>query len=636
MIAPGSFAATTTATAPKVYNTGAGSPDFNTLYGLANSVTTGKFNALFAGGSSISSTNRNSAFGAAALGGTSPSENTAVGWQAGRVSNCADGCVFMGAYAGWSINDVHSGGGLTAIGKSALFNATYCKLCTSIGDRSAPMYNSSSESGDEGLTVVGGTAFYFLRSGTQMSAFGSQAGMFLASGSQCSAYGVFAMQNWISCFRDTAVGAAALYAPFGSNYASGGDNTAIGAASVNSITTGAANTCIGSLACRNVTSASNNTCVGQGACLQIPILGSSNTAVGRFAGPSADIDLSTSIGYQSISGSKSSALGANTNCLGSSSICIGYGATTVESNVLVLGSSTDAISLTMGQMGTNPTKQLPIMLNGVQEYVSLGGSSLTDVIGTAGEVEVSTPSPGVKQVGLPDDIFFVRAYASVAFNSPVFTSPSGSTVVSLSADNGVNLAARFYITTGFDTRPVWASTATSVQMTMETSAPNANFVIDSKGTGTLQLRPNAVPEFTCSSSGCSSATQLSGPKYTHTGSTPTLTDYGSGDGVCNNGAGVLATSTILGKDHILTVDVTTGNGACSTGQFIRINTGVTCPTSHICDVSCRGTGASATNCRAINLSWSGTVDTGPIVAIYALTAATASTPYSFTVMCSCY
>lgn len=274
-------------------------------------------------------------------------------------------------------------------------------------------------------------------------------------------------------------------------------------------------------------------------------------------------------------------------------------------------------------------------VDGVYTFTVPGGT-VTSVTGTSGETEVSNPSPGVYQVGIPDDVFFVRAYASVAFNSPVFTSPSGSTVVSLSADNGVNIAARFYITTGFDTRPVWASTATSVQMTMETSAPNANFVIDSKGTGTLQLRPNAVPEFTCSSSGCSSATQLSGPKYTHTGSTPTLTDYGSGDGVCNNGAGVLATSTILGKDHILTVDVTTGNGACSTGQFIRINTGVTCPTSHICDVSCRGTGASSTNCRAINLSWSGTVDAGPIVAVYALTAATASTPYSFTVMCSCY
>jgi len=346
IVAPGTFTATGLVTGSRLYNSASGSPNFNLQYGPgAWALTTGQSNYFFGGGTGVTSGNQNVVVGSGLQSGSQgASKNTALGYQAGRVSNCTDGCTFVGANAGFNLAQVSSGAGLTVMGSGALFTASYCFACTVLGDRAAFLYNATQGSNQQGLTAVGGTVYSTLLDGDGMTGMGWQAGGFLIHGSYCTALGNFAMQNWRSCSSDTAVGSTAMYStytyPSVSPYDSGGDNTAVGAAAMRNITTGAKNTAVGSNSLSNVNASTNTACYGYSSCFSYPVNALGVTALGAFATPYADVNYGTAVGFLSSVGFRSVAIGVNASATGDTSIVIGSQASDAGfANCIALGTS---------------------------------------------------------------------------------------------------------------------------------------------------------------------------------------------------------------------------------------------------------------------------------------------------------
>ena len=145
------------------------------------------------------------------------------------------------------------------------------------------------------------------------------------------------MQNMVCGNQNTALGNQAMYGPTGGT-ACGNSNTALGSTSLHALVNGTGNVCTGSASCTAITYGDSNTCNGNAACYNYPINGSQNVGVGQFSGPSSDVSLSTSVGYQANVGSQAVAVGAYATAV-VNSVALGETASCSSYNSVALGQS---------------------------------------------------------------------------------------------------------------------------------------------------------------------------------------------------------------------------------------------------------------------------------------------------------
>lgn len=225
------------------------------------------------------------------------------------------------------------------------------------------------------ITAGGVSALAAVTNGTGNAAWGTEVMSVLTSGANNAAFGTYALRNLTT----------------------GSSNTAGGYQALEGATTGNQNTCHGYQACRSGTAVNSRTCYGYQACTAATV--SAATAFGTNALKSLTTGANTvafgsNAGQACTTAAQSTFLGTNTDCTsGSEAYCIalGYSSKCTASNQLSIGGSIvgQGITLNSGvpQAGTNSGKQLPVLLNGVQEYIPLGngaGSGTTPTLGSFG------------------------------------------------------------------------------------------------------------------------------------------------------------------------------------------------------------------------------------------------------------
>jgi hypothetical protein len=191
------------------------------------------------------------------------------------------------------------------------------------------------------------------------TALGTSAQAALTSGNDNTAVGYQAQTGLTSGNDNVAVGSGAQAGAT----VTGDANIAIGSAAQSALTTGTANVAIGDHALNGITSGGYNMAVGPDA-LRLNSTGGQNAAVGEGAlynvTGSQNVGIGPSAGRSLTSGSTNTAIGYNagkddgttaTTATVSNTVMLGAQAQALASNVAVLGSTTNPMSLCLGNYG---------------------------------------------------------------------------------------------------------------------------------------------------------------------------------------------------------------------------------------------------------------------------------------------
>jgi len=232
-------------------------------------------------GSNITITNGSGAITIASSGGASAATPTALGTVYGKTDTSS--LTFLGYQAG---NNNSTGGGLTAIGKDALFTTTSATNTVAIGNQA--LYSTTSGVNNVAVGAAVGytntTGSYNTWVGGRESSASKGPGYDNTTGSNNSAFGTGALASNTTASDNTAVGYQASYAN-----TTGYSNVAIGLKSLYANTTGFYNTAVGVVAGDGLTTGSYNVLVGTetGRSGTILTTGSYNTLLGCYAKTSA-------------------------------------------------------------------------------------------------------------------------------------------------------------------------------------------------------------------------------------------------------------------------------------------------------------------------------------------------------------
>jgi hypothetical protein len=297
------------------------------------------------------------------------------------------------------------------------------------------------------------------------------------------------------------------------------------------------------------------------------------------------------------------------------------------------------MTLSTAQTGTNPTKQLPVLLNGVQEYISLSGAAgVASVTGTANQITVTGTTNPVLSIpttfNIPGSMVaasgtvtaqgFGGDFLSTATTSLVFyTAGSAALTIVQSAGSTVN---RGEIVASPTTFPVF--------FRGQGSDTDITTVFASKGNGQAILQANGVNTLVATGTTATFNTPLYVPNEVGTSAVPTIVN-GAGSLPNCGASGTPGTATVTGTGMDFEVTITTGTGSCATGLFFSFTVPYTCPTNLICSTyNVAETTASCNSCGLKYAMLSATSTTTRSIYTYT-TAATASTVYKIGLACRC-
>jgi len=264
-------------------NLNAGANGFNTAVGneAGTSVTTGLQNTLIGAraGDALTTSSDNVAMGHEALSSQvdGASQNTAVGFKAGRLNTGGDGLTAFGRQA---LEDNTTGNNNVAIGSLAMNNNTVGNFSVAIG-RLALQDQNYGTSTDAYNVAIGHEAGKEITTGTNNTIVGALAGDLMTDADFNTAVGYAALSSDILGTRSTAIGYNALTAQSFST-ATQSYNSAVGFGAGGSITTGTQNTYLGGEAGTSNTGGSQNVAIGAFA-LQAETGSNFNVAIGREA-----------------------------------------------------------------------------------------------------------------------------------------------------------------------------------------------------------------------------------------------------------------------------------------------------------------------------------------------------------------
>jgi len=330
----------------------------------------------------------NTGIGSQALyANTTGAGNTALGYQCLDANTTADGNTAVGNIA---LTANTTGTGNVAVGSTALDANTTGDYNTAIGFNALGANTTANDN-----TAIGRDALRVNTTGASNTAYGNNTLYSNSTASNNTAVGKNALLSNTTGASNVAVGTLALDANTTAD-----NNTAMGYAALGANTTGTANVAVGKSALAANVTANNNTAVGYNA-LTLATYGN-NTAVGAYCLDSLTSALSnTAVGIAAgaaiTTGASNTAIGTyalSTNTAGANSVAIGYYAlknqNSTVSNVAVgwsalenLTSGTESVSVGIGAGRNTTTGNYNVNLgHSAGDVVTTGGHNICIGYGT--------------------------------------------------------------------------------------------------------------------------------------------------------------------------------------------------------------------------------------------------------------
>ena len=273
------------------------------------------------------------------------------------------------------------GGNTSLTGTLGVSGATSLNNTLSVsGITSITNTTGSTTTGTGALTVSGGVGIGgALNVGANCLINSLRLGRGAGNISSNTVFGSEAFENNSSGTSNVAIGFRTLRAN-----TTASNNTAVGWEALRSVTTGSNNTAYGTNALPVLTTSNNNVACGRDT-LQNTNTGNDNTAIGARAG------------LTNTTGSRNTYLGHNADANAnnfSNSTALGFGSIITESNQIVLGTSSERVTIPSTTLSTNTTTGALTVSGGVGigGALNVGGNT---ILGTGGNVGIGTTTPTI-------------------------------------------------------------------------------------------------------------------------------------------------------------------------------------------------------------------------------------------------